>query len=168
MVRMDRQRPGCLQNWCANALAGTPPRSGFGAESSALQRLAVLRQIRAGRLISLVVLDFEALEYFGIGAAHHRRVQKVGAAQPVIESLEVAPDTYEGDLLAPVRVSLASHLGIDEPVVLPRVVQCLLGLLPEMGCPPGMDAALKDPDYQSPTPANSSLTPDRFSGVTPG
>jgi hypothetical protein len=33
---------------------------------------------------------------------------------------------------------------------------------------PGMDTALKDPDYQLPTPANRSTPPGRFSGLTPG
>ena len=103
------------------------------------------------------MLDLEALENLGIRTAHHRRVQKVGATKPAIYGLEVAPDADEGDLLAPVRVSLASDLGVDEPVVLPRVIQCLLGLLPEMGYLPGCNSALKDPDYQLPTPEIAQL-----------
>ena len=106
--------------------------------------------IRLGRFVRFVVLDLELLEHVGPAAVEHRSVQKVGAADPSIQSFEIAPDADENYLLAPVRVHLTSDLGKDEAVVLACVVQYLLGLFPEYGHLPGMDAALENPDDQVP------------------
>lgn len=92
-------------------------------------------------------------------AVQHRRVEEICASDPAIESLEVAPDANEDDLLAPVGMGLTRDLRIDQPFVLACVVQCLLGLGPKDIDLPGLYTALKDPNYQAPTPAGSSETP---------
>jgi hypothetical protein len=98
------------------------------------------------------MLDFEALEDVGPGAVEHGRIEEVGAADPAVQSLQVAPDADEDNFLAPIRVGLSSDLGVDQPVMPFGVTECLLSLLPKNGDLPRVNAAPKDSDYQAPTP----------------
>lgn len=116
-------------------------------------------RLRGSGFVRLVVLDLEVCEDAGSAVTHHGRYEQVGASQPAIQRLEVAPCANEDDRLTTVRINLTSDLGVDEAVVPARVVECLLGLLPEGDYLPGKDAALKNPKYQVATPREDS-TPD--------
>ncbi len=102
------------------------------------------------------MLHLEVGEDAGSAVTHHGRCEQVRASQPAIQRLEVAPGAHEDDLLTTVRIDLTSDLGVDEAVVPARVVECLLGLLPEGGYLPRNDAALKNPKYQVATPRDDS------------
>jgi hypothetical protein len=53
-------------------------------------------------------------------------------------------------------MSLSSDLGVDEAFAQPRVVECLLCLLPKDGNLPDLNTALEDSDYQVHTPARKT------------
>src|ERR1035437_3935519 len=120
-VKPVRQRTGSRFDPSASEVEGDGTR----------QRLLGLCRLGIRRLVRLVVLDFETLEDAGMAAVEHRRVEKIGASDPAIEGLEVAPRADEDNLFAAVGMGLTSKLRVDEALMPAGVEQGQLSLLPK-------------------------------------
>ena len=103
------------------------------------------------------MLDLEVLEDVGLVAVDHRRIEEIGSSDPPIQGLEIAPFGDEHDLLAAVGQRLPSDLGVEETVVLPRIVKRLTGLFSKAGHMPGKDTAPEDANDQVPYPFGTEL-----------
>lgn len=111
------------------------------------------------------MLDIEMGEDIQATGGENRRVEQIGPADPVIQSLETVPHADEDDLLASIGMCLAPYLRVYESFLFPGVAKCLLSLIPEDGDLGGIHVALEDPDYQTPTPTTWVNPRMPFSGL---